>query len=450
MPASITDVSVQLPGLGELIDVLLLRAGFNSKLVLTGTTFLGIAAGVVGAFTLLRKRALMGDALAHSTLPGLVMAYIITAMLGFQDKNLAYLLLGATISGVLGVMTVQVLSRYTRLQEDTSIGAVLSVFFGIGIVLLSIVQSMQSTGAAGLNHFIYGQTAAMRISDAYLIISVALLVSLSAFFLSKEFSLISFDPDFAVVQGWSVNRIDLIMMTLVTLVTVIGLQSVGIILVISLLIIPASAARFWTERLSVMIILSAFIGGLSGYIGAAASTLLPRLPAGAVIVLMSGTIFCISFLLAPKRGVIVGLYRLAGLKIRVTRDHLYRDIYETYEKNNLGFEALLSLNKIPYIRQATFLKLNLYVLILKLFKIVRISENQISFTEKGLKEAKKLIRNHRLWEQYIFEYGAVSTSHVDYSADFAEHVLSSDIIEKIEVNLKIHESESLHPLGDRS
>ena len=446
---SITDVSFALPSLNEIFAVLFLQAGFNSTLVIVGTTFLGIAAGVVGSFALLRKRALMGDALAHSTLPGLAFAYMVSIYFGFEGRNFIFLLLGATISGVLGVLCVQLLSKLTRLPEDSSIGAVLSVFFGLGVVLLSIIQSMHSSGSAGLNHFIYGQTAAMRTFDAYLITGAAVLATLTAFFLIKEFSLVSFDPEFAIVQGWPINFIDLIMMVLVTIVTVIGLQSVGIILIISLLIIPAAAARFWTEKLSLMVFLSAFIGGVSGYAGAAASTLLPRSPAGAVIVLMSGIIFTVSFFLAPKRGVLSGALRLGKLKLRIFKDHLLRDIYETFEKKNTEFDFYLPLKEVPYLRAMSALRIAITVTFLKWFDIINTKGNTFTLTDKGLRRSKKLVRNHRLWEQYIFEFAEVSPTHVDYSADFAEHVLSPEIMEKLESRLTAVEAKatkSLHPL----
>ena len=422
--------------LSDIYDVLLLRAGFNSVVVIIGATLLGVAAGIVGAFALLRKRAMMSDALAHSTLPGLVLAFFAAALWGFEAKNFYILLCGAILSGGAGVLVVQAISRYTRLTEDTAIGIVLSVFFGAGVVLLSAAQNMHSAGAAGLNNFIYGQTAAMRSVDAYFIFIIALVVIFAAFIFLKEFSLVSFDSEFALVQGWKTSHIDLIMMSLVTVVTVLGLQVVGIILIVALLIIPAAAARFWTERLSSMILISALIGGLSGYLGSAASSLLPRLPAGAVIVLAAGIIFIVSFLFAPRRGVLVGTYRLLYLRLKVFTDHVLRDLYESLERDEVDLRSQISIRRVPILRNMQKIHLKSILQVLQFQGFISCRNGSVSLTERGLQEARRLIRNHRLWEQYIFEYAGVAPTHVDYSADFAEHALSAEIIDKLESSLE--------------
>ncbi|MGP1310727.1 MAG: metal ABC transporter permease, partial [Phycisphaerales bacterium] len=197
MLASLAAPDESLPTLAEVVRVLTFRAGYNTSTVLLGVTLLGVAGGVVGVFALLRKRALMADALSHATLPGVALAFLAALALGFSGRSLPILLLGAAITGVLGVVCVQLLLRVSRLREDAAIGIVLSVFFGAGIVLLSIVQNSGSANAAGLNHFIYGQTAAMRVSDAALMGGIALASIVLAFLLLKEFGLVCFNAAFA-------------------------------------------------------------------------------------------------------------------------------------------------------------------------------------------------------------------------------------------------------------
>ncbi|MCB0318444.1 MAG: metal ABC transporter permease, partial [Bdellovibrionales bacterium] len=250
-PASITDVSVSLPTTSDFFKALTFQAGYNSNIVLLGTTLLGIAAGVVGCFALLRKKSLISDALAHSALPGLALAFIFAASFNLPLKSLGILLTGAALSGILGIVCVQFISKNSRIQEETSIGIVLSVFFGTGVVLLSVIQSMNTGKEAGLKNFIYGQTAAMLSSDALITLVVALIAICSTIIMLKEFVLVCFDEEFASVQGLPVSLVDLMMMSLVVLVTVVGLQSVGLILIVALLIIPAAAARFWTENLRI-------------------------------------------------------------------------------------------------------------------------------------------------------------------------------------------------------
>jgi manganese/zinc/iron transport system permease protein len=278
-PAASADVT-------PLMRVLTLQ-DYNTRVVVVGILLLGIAAGVIGSFMLLRKRALVGDAVSHATLPGLCAAFMIMASMGGDGKWLPGLLLGALVTGGLGILMVLWIRSQTKLKEDTALGIVLSVFFGMGVSLLGIIQKMRQGHAAGLESFIYGKTASMLAGDAMLIGGAALVVITTAVLLFKEFRLLCFDEAFAKSQGWPVRALDIVMMLLVVTVTVIGLQAVGLILMIALLVIPPATARFWTEHLQTLVWLSAITGGISGLIGALASALVPNLPAGAVIVLVA-------------------------------------------------------------------------------------------------------------------------------------------------------------------
>ena len=435
------------PSAEQILAVLTLQAGLNSAIVVVGTACLGVAAGIVGCFALLRKRALMGDALAHSTLPGVCLAFLVLTVFLNKERTLAALLAGAALTGVAGVYTVHLISRHTRLPEDAAIGAVLSVFFGAGVVLLSFIQSLSTGSEGGLHHFIYGQTAAMSLADARLIVVLALTAIVAAVMLFKEFRMLCFDYGFAQVQGWPVVRLDLAMMTLVVLITITGLQSVGIILVIALLIIPPAAARFWTERLTALLVLSAFIGGLSGYLGASLSALLPRMPAGAVIVLLAGLLFLFSFLFAPQRGVAAAVFRQLRVQMRVNTDHILRRLYEEFERRNVAVSAdvLIRRTVLPRGFQA---KAALLLLRWQGFLALD-GGGQVGFTQPGLARAARLVRNHRLWEQYIHRFGQLAVTHVDYSADYVEHVLSAELVAQLERELgrTPEDSKSLHSLS---
>lgn len=317
---SLTDVTFEWPSISEIVKVLFLQGGANTNLVIVGTALLGFAAGITGTFAILRKRALMGDALAHSALPGLALAFIFGQLTGWYDKALVPLLIGATITGLLGILAVQALTFGSRLSEDATIGIVLSVFFGAGVVLLSVIQEMDTGAAGGLHHFIYGQTAALSYNDVVLSLVIAVLTIVTTILFVKEFKLVCFDPGFARVQGWPAHFLDVLMMASVVLVTVTGLQSVGLILIIALLIVPATSARFWTESLSKMIFISGIFGALSGYIGATISALLPRLPAGALIVLCTGVFFLLSLFFAPCRGILANTIRQYLLRRKIARD----------------------------------------------------------------------------------------------------------------------------------
>ncbi len=271
---SITDRSVDWPTWGQWRRVLLLE-DYNSRVVILGTTLLGLAAGIVGSFTLLRKRALMGDALSHATLPGIGLAFIIASALGADGKSLPVLLLGATVSGSLGVGGILMIRNLTRLKEDAALGIVLSVFFGAGISLLGVVQQMESGHAAGLEAFIYGKTASMGANDALLIAAAALSCVVACLLLFKEFKLLCFDEVFAGSRGMPILRLDMALMALVVTISIVGLQAVGLILMIALLVIPAAAARFWTERMGRMTFIAAALGATGGMLGAATAPCFP-------------------------------------------------------------------------------------------------------------------------------------------------------------------------------
>jgi len=286
-------------------QALLFQLGYNATLVTFGATLLGIAAGVTGSFLFFRKRALVSDAISHATLPGVALAFIVMVALGFDGRNLPGLLLGSAISAALGLFAVQWLSSRTRLTEDAAIGAVLSVFFGFGIVLLTVIQTMSSGRQAGLEGFLLGSTAGMLYADALLIAGGGALALILVAIFRRPMMMASFDPEFARSSGINLDRTDLIMMGLVMGVTVIGLKIVGLILIVALLIIPPVAARFWSDRADRVVVIAGALGGLSAWIGASASAVAPNLPTGPIIVLTAFAIFTASMLFAPARGLLI-------------------------------------------------------------------------------------------------------------------------------------------------
>ncbi len=300
-----------------LFEALTFQLGYNATLVTIGATLLGVAAGITGTFLFLRKRALVSDAISHATLPGVGLAFILMVLLGGDGRNLAGLLLGSAVSAGLGLLCVSWLTRATRLGEDAAIGAVLSVFFGIGIVLLTVIQTMSSGRQAGLEGFLLGSTAGMLFSDAVLIACGGAVVLALVAWLQRPMILVAFDPEYAASAGVNTARIDLAMMGLVLAVTVVGLKIVGLILIIALLIIPPVAARFWTERAGLVALIAGGIGGVSGWLGAGISASAPDLPTGPIIVLVAFAVFAISLLVSPGRGVLAAVLRYLAFQRRV-------------------------------------------------------------------------------------------------------------------------------------
>lgn len=305
--------------IARLLDVLLFRAGYNASVVVFGVTALGLAAGAVGTFLVLRRRALLSDALSHATLPGILLAFLLAGAMGWNARSLPLLLAGAAFSAFAGVFAVNAISRLTRITEDAAIGIVLSVFFAGGIVLLSYAQTLPTGGQAGLRSFIFGQAAALGRGEALGIAAIAAGSVLVLALLFKELRAVAFDETFARASGLPVARLDLAVALIAGIVTIAGLQAAGIVLVIALLIIPPVAARFWTARLAPLTCLSAAIGAVSAFLGAALSYALPDVPTGAAIVLAAAAFTLIGLLFAPRRGVVAAGFARALLSLRLAR-----------------------------------------------------------------------------------------------------------------------------------
>ncbi|WP_300533890.1 metal ABC transporter permease [uncultured Mameliella sp.] len=302
-----------------LIEALFLQAGYNAALVAVGAALLGFAAGAAGTFLFLRKRALVSDAVAHATLPGVGLAFIAMVWLGGDGRNLLGLLAGSAVTAGAGLLAVEWVTRRTRLSEDAAIGAVLSVFFGLGIVVLTVIQTMSSGRQAGLESFLLGSTAGMLFQDAIVIAVGGSLAVLATWVMRRPMTLVAFDAEYAAANGVNVPGIDRLMMALVMAVTVIGLKIVGLILIVAMLIIPPVTARFWTERSQSLIWYAGGIGGVSGYLGAALSASAPDLPTGPIIVLVAAVLFLLSLFLAPARGVAAAVFRHRRFQRKVHR-----------------------------------------------------------------------------------------------------------------------------------
>lgn len=298
-----------------MFEALTLQSGYNATLVSIGAALLGLSAGAVGAFVNLRRRALVSDAMAHATLPGVGLAFLAMVAFGGDGRALAGLLAGAALTAAAGLWAVQALSR-TRLSEDAAIGAVLSTFYGAGIVILTLIQTLGAGRPAGLEGFLLGSTAGMLRADAILIAAGGVAVLGLLALLRRPLLMVAFDPLHARLIGVSARAMDAALMLLTLAVVLLGLQVVGLILVVALLITPAAAARLWSDRAGVVAILAGLIGAACGWVGAAISASVPDVPTGPVIVLLAFAAFGLSLLFAPRHGVLARGVR--GLRVRAT------------------------------------------------------------------------------------------------------------------------------------
>ncbi len=272
---------------------------YTIQTVAIGAALLGIISGVLGSFAVLRQQSLLGDTLSHAALPGICLGFMIAG-----SRNLSSILAGALISGALAALVILILTRNSRLKTDAAMGIALSVFFAVGIVLLTHIQGTGNAAQGGLNAFLFGQAAAILRSDLYIMgaITVAAIALVTA--LWKEFKLVSFDPGFAASLGLPVVVLDVLLTVMIALAVVVGLQMVGVVLMAAMVIAPAVAARQWTHRLEVMVVLAAVFGMASGIFGAVLSATARGLATGPLIVLSVSAIVLVSLAIAPGRGMI--------------------------------------------------------------------------------------------------------------------------------------------------
>lgn len=277
---------------------------FTLRTVALGAAVLGIVSGTLGTYAVLRGQSLLGDAISHAALPGIALAFLLTGV-----RSPLILVIGASLAGWLGALLVMTVTKRTRIPYDASLGLVLSVFFGFGMVLLTFIQRLPSGNQAGLDTFLFGQAAALLPRDVVVMSVLGAVALLATALLWKELKLLAFDREFGAVIGLPMRRLDLVLTTLLVLAIVIGLQTVGVILMSAILIAPAAAARQWSDRLSHIVLLAALFGATAGVTGALVSAATPRLPTGPTIVLCAGFIMLVSLLAAPRRGLLAAAVR---------------------------------------------------------------------------------------------------------------------------------------------
>lgn len=295
---------------------------YTLRTITLGTAILGVVCGMLGSFAVLRKQSLLGDAISHAALPGIVIAFMLTGA-----KNSHTLLIGALVSGLLGTFWIRGIVKNTHLKSDTALGLILSLFFGFGMLLLTFVQKMPNAQQAGLDKYLFGQAATLVESDVWLMGAVMAVALLALTVFWKEFKLQHFDADYAKSLGFNILFLDVVMTALIVLAIVIGLQTVGVVLMSAMLLAPAAAARQWTNNLGTMIFLAAIFGALSGIFGTAISATSNNLSTGPVIVLIAAVFVAISFVFSPGRGM---LFR--EIRYRKNRNdlQLHKTLYFMY------------------------------------------------------------------------------------------------------------------------
>jgi manganese/zinc/iron transport system permease protein len=394
--------------------------------VVLGITLLGVGSAYVGTFSFLDKKALLGDAISHAVLPGICLGFMLAG-----EKNPLYIVSGAFLSGAVATFMSSWLKRNTKLSEDTIIASILSVFFGFGIVLLTALQKSGNPEVAGLNSFIFGNAIGISESDLMLYggLSLAIIVVLTVAL--KEFRLMVFDPEFGKAIGFPMRSISFLFNVLMILAVVIGIQAIGVVLMAALLITPGAAARFWTDRLNPLLILAALFSVLSGILGTYVSFVIPQMPTGPWVVVFLSFFALISFLISPKSGIISRYFSRRKYLRKTHRDHLMKALYKAKEvgKSGLTIEEIYQL--YPFQKEET----KQSILALEKDNLITQDQSIIKLNIKGVSEAMRIVRLHRLWELYLNESMNIAPDHVHDSAEQLEHLITPELEALLEKRL---------------
>lgn len=397
---------------------------------------LGVVSGLLGTFVVLRRESLFGDALSHAVFPGIVIGFFLSGWMddvgmGTGDKNPAVILSCAMVAGLVGALAVHLMQHTTRLKQDASLGIVLSVFFALGIGLYTIKQP------AGVQGFFYGQTAAIDGRDLVMMLGAALVVVVLVAIFRRPLLVASFDRGFAHNLGYPVPWLTMLFSGLLTMTVVVAMQAVGVILVSAMLITPAATAHLLTDRFPRMMALSVTFAVAAGVIGSLVSSRVSGLATGPVIALCAAGLFAMSYLGAPRYGVLARLLHAARQRHRISREHALKDLYRVMERSGFPEEGVAFVDYLAERRlDPTAAERELASLERSGALIPSSGPSRLlRLSEEGLAAAARVVRNHRLWELYLTNEAEYQADHVHDDAEIVEHLLGDEAIRRLEQEL---------------
>lgn len=401
------------------------------RYALAGSVLLGVSCGLLGAFLVVRRLALVGDALSHAVLPGVAAGFLWS-----QTKDPFAIFIGAVIAGLLGTLVVEGIKQTTRLKEDAALGLVLAGFYAVGICMVTMIQRLPSGAKSGIDKFLFGQAAAIGPRDLQLMAVVAVLATSTVLVFYKELLVASFDAAFARSIGYPVRVIHYALMLLLAFSVVSALQAVGVVLVSAMLITPAAAAYLLTDRMHRMLIYAALIGMVSGALGCFLSFLGSNLPTGPLMVLSGSAIFTAAFLVAPRHGLVTRWWNQRSSASRVRRENTLKTVYRILEDREFHGEGV-SLRELAERRRETIedAAREARALVRHSYATFHAADPCILLTPVGRQRAIELVRNHRLWELYLTHAAHIPPDHVHEDAERIEHVLGEDVVRELERRL---------------
>ncbi|MEQ8471464.1 MAG: iron chelate uptake ABC transporter family permease subunit [Marinoscillum sp.] len=407
----------------------------NVRYVVLGSVLLSVSSAIVGCFTFLKKKALLGDVVSHAVLPGICISFMVS---GTKDPFL--LIIGAFLSGWLSIIILDYIVANSKIKEDTATGLSLSVFFGVGILLLTVIQHSGNAAQSGLDSFLFGKAAALVGKDLLAFSIIASIILIVVYLFYKEFELVCFDQEYARSIGVPVKRIELLLTSITVLAVVTGIQAVGVVLMSAMLITPAAAGKFWTNKLSVMLLLASLFGAFSGIAGAYISYTAPSMPTGPWIVVVLSFIAILSFFFAPEKGILIKLFKQRKIRLQLLEENLLKSFYKIGEIN-ADFTAARSNEELIEIRRFSTAQFKEGLSRLSNQGFIKKTNGTWSLTNDGLQKGMRVVKLHRLWELYLTKYLRIAPDHVHEDADTIEHVITPEIEERLEKLLEYPEAD---------
>ncbi|MGJ8673637.1 metal ABC transporter permease [Rubritalea sp.] len=396
---------------------------------LLAALMVGISCGLLGSYVVVRRVALVGDALSHAVFPGVVAGFM------WSDDRNAFVIFGcALVAGLLGVVVVRAIEKSTRLKSDAALGIVLASFFAIGILWNSTDQQ------SGVKDFLFGDLAVISSLDLSLMGGVTAIVVFSVLALIRPFQILSFDEGFAIGLGYPVKILNFIFFGLLTFTVVVAIQAVGVVLVSAMLITPAATAYLLSDRMNRMMLYAVGFGCFACVSGGLISSHMSGMPPGPVISLMGAFTFGVVYFVAPQHGVLAKLMRHLQQRKRVERENILKAIYKVLEANEFS-DSGVSLKELAMIRRVTLEDAVKQGQLLVDSNEATWEEGKtaIYLTPSGWRRAVEIVRNHRLWELYLTDLANYEADHVHDDAEKIEHVLGAEAVRRLERDLDFPE-----------
>jgi manganese/zinc/iron transport system permease protein len=403
--------------------------------VVLGTALLSVCTSLIGTFTILRKRALSGDVISHAILPGICLAFIFSG-----EKNIVYLMIGAFTSGWLSLLLVDKIVQYSKIKEDTALAIILSSFYGLGVVLLKIIDKLPNyPDKAGLNNYLFGSATQIIQKDLinFGVVSIIIFIVLLIYY--RYFKILSFDPIFAKSTGLNVPYLEFLLTSLTVLAVIIGIQTVGVVLMAAMLITPGAVALFWTKKLHFTLLLSTLLGIVSSWLGCFTSYFLTfktalgqeATPTGPAIVMFLSMFGVLSFFFTPKKGILSKYIKKVKFKKQIQMENILKSLYKNFDtkEESLCFNEIKSVSPLP--------KKDLKKSLALLTSAGYLTEKKGNFclTEIGLNKGKRITKIHRLWELYLTNYMNIDAKNVHDEAESIEHILTPELEKSLEQQL---------------